>query len=122
MGPKCALGQATGWAKERRSDCAIVVDEVHNAASNKTLCTFIDSFGRALLLTAAVPEARAEALEFSRPYVLQVPEAIETDNAQCRRAMHATHVEHAWRSVSDQERRKSPWFIEKASCADQLAS
>ena len=51
--------------------------QMHNAASSRPLCRLISTFGRALLLTATVPKALEEGLEFSRQYTLQVPEAIE---------------------------------------------
>ena len=64
-------------AKKKRTDCLIVADEVHNAANSQPLCSLINTFGRALLLTATVPEALEKGLYFSRQYTLQVPEAIK---------------------------------------------
>jgi len=58
----------------------LVLDEVHNALNNKTLCAFANRFAKSLYLTATVPEELTDVLEYETTYTYNIRDAIENNH------------------------------------------
>jgi superfamily II DNA or RNA helicase len=58
----------------------LVLDEVHRALNNETLCAFANRFAKSLYLTATVPEELADVLEYETTYTYNIRNAIENNH------------------------------------------